>query len=335
MDLKLTTRAQEAMSVAIRRAATDGHPQVEPAHLLDALLADPTLDPQAEAAKYLRAPDEKGEHGVPDAKAALDGARDILAERFSERADVLAALRERLGAEGWIAAEVIQGKEVEGEKFRDYFEHAEPIATLPSHRALALFRGRAQGVLALRFGLAPELEAGSPHPCILQLAGLVGLGAVHGADGAIGGRPADAWLADVLRWTWRVRLQPHMETEFFAAALTTDKDKIDKVVRTIAEARAWGVSVLPPDINASETDFTVVYRYPDGSGSARGPGKLRDKYGPQIRFGLGAVRGVGEAPFSPLAPAIVCAVHDATGTWFDRLPLTPEVVWRGLNGDEV
>ena len=199
------TRAQIAREVGL-----------EP--LADRLLADPSLDPRAEAVAFVRAPDADGQHGVADEKAALDGARDILAERFSERADVLAALRERLGAEGWIASEVIQGKEEEGAKFRDYFQHAEPIASLPSHRALALFRGRAQGVLALRFGLAPEVEANSPHPCILQLAGLLGLGAVHGADGAVGGRPADAWLADVLRWTWRVRLQPHLETEFFAAA---------------------------------------------------------------------------------------------------------------------
>jgi len=90
-------------------------------------------------------------------------------------------------------------------------------------------------------------------------------------------------------------LKRHYPTEFFAATLTADKDKIDKVVRTIAEARAWGVSVLPPDINMSETDFTVVYASPAGDGSARGPGKLRDRFGPQIRFGLGAVRGVGSA----------------------------------------
>lgn len=90
-------------------------------------------------------------------------------------------------------------------------------------------------------------------------------------------------------------LKKHYPTEFFAATLTADKDKIDKVVRTIAEARAWGVSVLPPDINMSETDFTVVYSHPKGDGPARGPGKLRDRLGPQIRFGLGAVRGVGEA----------------------------------------
>lgn len=90
-------------------------------------------------------------------------------------------------------------------------------------------------------------------------------------------------------------LKAHYPTEFFAAALTADKDKIEKVVRTIAEARAWGVAVLPPDINASETDFTVVYANPRGDGATRGTGKLRDRFTPQIRFGLGAVRGVGEA----------------------------------------
>src|SRR5690606_24759288 len=95
---------------------------------------------------------------------------------------------------------------------------AEPIGSLPSHRALALFRGRGQGVLSLRLGLAPEFDGANPHPCILRIAAAVGLGAVYGSNGAVGARPADAWLADVLRWTWRVRLQPHLETEFFAAA---------------------------------------------------------------------------------------------------------------------
>jgi DNA polymerase III subunit alpha len=90
-------------------------------------------------------------------------------------------------------------------------------------------------------------------------------------------------------------LKAHYPVEFFAALMTADKDKIEKVVRTIAEARAWGVSVLPPDVNVSEVDFTVVYKYPEGKGPPRGPGKLRDRYGPQIRFGLGAVRGLGES----------------------------------------
>ncbi|MEO8178276.1 MAG: DNA polymerase III subunit alpha [Deltaproteobacteria bacterium] len=90
-------------------------------------------------------------------------------------------------------------------------------------------------------------------------------------------------------------LKAHYPVEFFAAMLTADKDKIEKVVRMIAEARAWGVSVLPPDINASYLDFTVVYRHPDGRGPGRGPGRLRDRHGPQIRFGLGAVRGLGSS----------------------------------------
>jgi len=179
--------------------------------LADALLADPMLDPQAEAAKYLRAPDANGEHGVADAKAALDGARDILAERFAERADVLEALRERMWNEGWIASKVHEDKAAEGEKFRDWFDHAEPIAKVPSHRALALLRGRQQDVLSLKLGLEPALEQQQPHPCLALLAAKVGLArSVQAAS-----RPADAWLAETCRWCWRVKLLPHLETELF------------------------------------------------------------------------------------------------------------------------
>ncbi|MBN9430769.1 MAG: RNA-binding transcriptional accessory protein [Burkholderiales bacterium] len=178
--------------------------------LADALLADPTLNPQTEAAKYLRAPDDKGEHGVADVKAALDGARDILSERFAERAEVLDTLREQLWERGWLYSTVLEGKQTEGEKFRDYFDHAEPLKAIPSHRALALFRGRQQQVLALRLGLEQPLDAEVPHPCVVRLAGLVGLSASIG-----GARAADAWLADVCRWCWRVKLLPHFETELF------------------------------------------------------------------------------------------------------------------------
>ncbi len=90
-------------------------------------------------------------------------------------------------------------------------------------------------------------------------------------------------------------LKAHYPAEFFAALMTADRDKIDKVVRVITEARAWGVSVLPPDVNASDIDFTVVYKHPDGRGPRRGPGRMNDSFGPQIRFGLGAVRGLGAA----------------------------------------
>ncbi|HEY5955697.1 MAG TPA: DNA polymerase III subunit alpha, partial [Polyangiaceae bacterium] len=90
-------------------------------------------------------------------------------------------------------------------------------------------------------------------------------------------------------------LKAHYPTEFFAATMTADKEKIEKVVRTIAEARAWGVAVLPPDVNASLLDFAVVYEHPRGDAPAKGPGKLRDRFAPKIRFGLGAVRGLGES----------------------------------------
>ncbi len=98
-------------------------------------------------------------------------------------------------------------------------------------------------------------------------------------------------------------LKAHYATEFFAAALTTDKDKVEKVVRLVAEARAWGVEVLPPDVNASETDFTVVYANPGGGGPPRVSGKVRDRLGPRLRFGLGAVRGVGGAALETMFEA--------------------------------
>lgn len=121
-------------------------------------------------------------------------------------------------------------------------------------------------------------------------------------------------------------LKAHYPTEFFAALLTADKDKIDKVVRTIAEARAWGVSVLPPDINASALDFSVVYQSPEGRGPARGPGKLRDRLGPQIRFGLGAVRGVGQAALETVFEA-----RDAGGPFRDLFDFAARVDAKRLN----
>lgn len=178
--------------------------------LADALLANPDLDPQLEATNYLRAPDDQGEGAVADAKAALDGARDILSERFAERADVLVALRDLLWSEGWIHCQVVADKRAEAVKFSDYFDHVEPIAATPSHRALALFRGRQLALLSIRLGLEPARDELVPHPAMVRLAGIVGLGSAIG-----GARKAHPWLADVCRWTWRVKLLPHLETELF------------------------------------------------------------------------------------------------------------------------
>jgi DNA polymerase-3 subunit alpha len=121
-------------------------------------------------------------------------------------------------------------------------------------------------------------------------------------------------------------LKAHYPAEFFAALMTADKDKIDKVVRTIAEARAWGVSVLSPDINASAIDFTVIYKHPNGRGPARGPGKLRDRLGPQIRFGLGAVRGLGSAALES-----VFETRQASGEFRDLFDFASRVDSKRLN----
>ena len=177
--------------------------------LADALLADPTLDPETEAAKYvLVRPAAEGVEAidVPDAKAALDGARDILTERFGETADLLAALRGRLWDHGVLTSTVVKGQELaEEEKFRDYYAYAEAIRTIPSHRALALFRGRTLGVLKIDLGLDEASEAVVPHPCVAMIAARVGI--------EQRGRRADPWLNGVCEWTWRVKVHSHLTIE--------------------------------------------------------------------------------------------------------------------------
>ncbi|ULA62913.1 MAG: transcriptional accessory protein [Nitrospira sp.] len=177
--------------------------------LADALLANPMLEPEQEAAKYLvvkAASDGVDAINVPDVKAALEGARDILVERFAETAELLAALRTRLWDQGYVTSTVVKGKETaEEEKFRDYYAYAETIRTIPSHRALAMFRGWGLGVLKVELGLGEELEAVVPHPCAAMIAAQAGI--------EDRGRPADKWLADVCRWTWRVKVHLHLSTE--------------------------------------------------------------------------------------------------------------------------
>ena len=169
--------------------------------LADALLADPTLVPEAQAAKFVKVvPASEGVEAinVPDARAALEGARDILAERFAETAELLEKLRGRLWDQVLLASKVVEGKEgAEEEKFRDYYDWSEPIRSIPSHRALALFRGRTLGVLEVTLTLGEALEAAIPHPCVAMIAAHFGI--------ADRGRPADKWLADVCRWTWKVK----------------------------------------------------------------------------------------------------------------------------------
>ncbi|MDR0277525.1 MAG: RNA-binding transcriptional accessory protein [Paucimonas sp.] len=169
--------------------------------LADGLLADPQLNPESEAARFVDA-----EKGVADVKAALEGAKYILMERFAEDATLLDKLRGFLKQDATLAARVVAGKEEEGAKFRDYFEHDEPLKSVPSHRALAIFRGRNEGVLSASLKVGEELP-GTLHPCEMMIAERFGLGNQ--------GRPADKWLTEVVRWTWKVKLYSHLETDLF------------------------------------------------------------------------------------------------------------------------
>src|SRR5687768_8847536 len=162
--------------------------------LADALLANPQLRPEEEASKYLKAAfttDQGDNPGVADAKAALEGARHILMERFSEDAALLQWLREYLQAHGVVESKILEGKEEAGTKYADYFDYAEPIGTIPSHRALAMLRGRREGMLRVSLRLDSETEKlseGAPHtplhnPCEARVASHFGI--------RDKGRPAD------------------------------------------------------------------------------------------------------------------------------------------------
>ncbi|MCQ4237080.1 Tex family protein [Stutzerimonas stutzeri] len=167
--------------------------------LADALFGNPELNPESEAARFIDA-----EKGFADVKAVLEGAKYILMERFAEDADLLAKLREFLKHNATLSARVVPGKETEGAKFSDYFEHDEVLKNTPSHRALAIFRGRNEGILSV------SLKVGDETP-----------GSMHPGEGMIGerfgianrGRAADKWLAEVVRWTWKVKLYTSLETD--------------------------------------------------------------------------------------------------------------------------
>ncbi len=167
--------------------------------LADALFGNPELAPDVEAGRFIDA-----EKGFADVKAVLEGAKYILMERFAEDATLLATLRGFLKDNATLAARLVAGKEQEGAKFSDYFEHDEPLKGVPSHRALAIFRGRNEGVLSIALKVGEELP-GTMHPCELMIAERFGL--------ENRGRAADKWLAEVVRWTWKVKLYTHLETD--------------------------------------------------------------------------------------------------------------------------
>lgn len=165
--------------------------------LADALYDNRALIPLDVAAAYLT-------DDVPDAKAALDGARDILAERFAEDAGLIGKLRTYMEAKAVLRARVVAGKEEAGAKFSDYFDHAEPWAKAPGHRALAMLRGRNEEMLTVELELDAEHE-GRYKPAELMVAAHFSVSADAG--------PADQWLMEVVRWSWRVKLWLHLSVD--------------------------------------------------------------------------------------------------------------------------
>ncbi|PTL36898.1 RNA-binding transcriptional accessory protein [Candidatus Methylomirabilis limnetica] len=198
-DLYLPYKSKRRTKAQIAREAG-----LEP--LADALLGDATLVPEIEAAKYVRTDIEPPEQCVQDVKVALDGARQILMERFSEDARLLDGLRHYLSDNALIVSRVAEGKETEGAKFRDWFDFREPIKSAPSHRVLAMLRGRNEEILRLALKTEPELEEPPrASPCEAMIAGHFGI--------ADKGRPADKWLLDSARSAWMVKLSLHLKLE--------------------------------------------------------------------------------------------------------------------------
>ncbi|MDQ4021333.1 MAG: RNA-binding transcriptional accessory protein [Actinomycetota bacterium] len=193
-DLYLPYKPKRRTKAQIAREAG-----LEP--LAEGLLVDPTQDPPVAAAKYVDA-----ERGVPDAAAALDGARAILVERFAEDADLIGSLREQMWSRGCLVSRVRDGQQEAGAKFADYFEFSEPFTKLPSHRILALFRGEKEGVL----DLVPQPEETQPEPAPEAQEGRYeqAIAARFGVNDR--GRPADRWLTDTVRWAWRTRILLHL-----------------------------------------------------------------------------------------------------------------------------
>ena len=190
--------------------------------LADLLWNEPKTEPETTALDYVNA-----EKGVADVKAALDGARYILMERFAEDAGLLAKVRDYLSKNALIVSKVIEGKEAEGAKFQDYFDHQELLKNVPSHRALAMFRGRNESILQLSLNADPEAEEGSRQSyCEEIIRDYLGV--------RFTGQPADKWREQVIAWTWKIKVALHLETELMATLREkAEEEAIDVFARNL------------------------------------------------------------------------------------------------------
>ena len=173
--------------------------------LANALFNNPQLTPESEAIAFVTKNAD-----VPDTKSALDGAKYILMERFAEDAKLLQKVRQYLYKNAHIKSQVIAGKELEGSKYKDYFSHTESLKKVPSHRSLAMFRGRNEKFLQVSLDADPQKEETDKSSYCEQII------AEH-FNLKFANRPADIWLATVVQWTWRVKTLLHMENELFGA----------------------------------------------------------------------------------------------------------------------
>lgn len=183
--------------------------------LADSLWSNPNQQPEQAASSYVDAG-----KGVADEKAALDGARAILMERIAEEADLLERLRVYLNKHAVLQSRMVSGKEREGEKFKDYFEHNEPISRVPSHRALAMLRGRNEGMLQLALNAEPQQDPSirSSH-CETIIADYYGI--------TLSDAPADTWRKQVISFAWRVKVSMHLETELMS--IMKEKAEIEAI----------------------------------------------------------------------------------------------------------
>ncbi|OWS69236.1 RNA-binding transcriptional accessory protein [Polynucleobacter aenigmaticus] len=283
--VKRRTKAQIALEAGLEPLAND-------------LLANPMLEPEVEATKYIKEAftSDQGENaGVVDAKAALEGARQILMERFAEDAGLVQSLRAYLQDHGVVESKVIAGKEQEGEKFADYFDYSEPITAIPSHRALALFRGRREQMLMVNLRLDTEAEKpkwDAPHnPCESRIANQFKI--------KNEGRPADHWLGETVRWTWRIKCSMHLESELMSAlrerseteainvfarnlkALLLAAPAGPKVTIGLDPGMRTGVKVAVVDATGKVVDTEVIYPHQpknDWDGSLHTLAKLAEKH---------------------------------------------------------
>jgi len=258
--------------------------------LADKLFADPTLDPAAEAPAFVNA-----EGGFADAFAVLDGVRDLLSERWAEDAVLVGKLREWLWEEGLFRSKLMEGKDennADVAKFRDYFEYDEPIARVPSHRALAVFRGRTQEFLDAKLVLDEELQPGQPSKAEGRIA--IHLGWSHAK------RPADDLIRKTVSWTWKVKLSLSLERDLFSR-LREEAEKVaikvfaanlrdlllaapagPRVVMGLDPGIRTGVKVAVVDATGKVLDTNTVYPHEprkDWEGSIHTLGRLCATHG--------------------------------------------------------